>query len=342
MPVQYAGIQKEHLAVRSSVGLFDVSHMGEIYIRGENALKTVQYLTVNDASKLYPGKAQYSCMCYEDGGIVDDLLVYMIAKNDYLLVVNASNIDKDYDWMVRNNKYNAEITNASHDICLLAVQGPKAVNTLQKLTETDINAIPFYSFQTGTLAGYTNIIISATGYTGEKGFELYFNKNTTSPEKIWNAIMDAGSEFGIQPAGLGARDTLRLEMGYPLYGNDISASTNPIEAKLGWITKLNKAEFIGKQAIEAYKEKLPERKLIGFKMKEARKFPRKGYPIHSESGEAVGEVTSGGLSITLGVGIGMGYVMADFAHEGNTVNLMIRNKPETAAITKTPFINNEQ
>ena len=338
MPVQYAGIQKEHLAVRNGVGLFDVSHMGEIYIRGENALKTIQYLLVNDASKIKPGKAQYSCMCYEDGGIVDDLLVYMIAENDYLLVVNASNIDKDFEWMVKNNKYGAEITNASPDICLLAVQGPKAPETLQKLTDTDVSAISFYTFQKGSLAGYDDILISATGYTGEKGFELYFDKNKTSPEVIWNAIMEAGKEFDIQPAGLGARDTLRLEMGFPLYGNDISASINPIEARLGWITKLDKEEFIGKQAIQAAKASSPDRKLMGFKMKEAKKFPRKGYPLHSEDGQPAGEVTSGGLSISLGKGIGLGYVRADLATEGTTINLMIRNKPEAAIITKPPFI----
>ncbi|MEX0773665.1 MAG: glycine cleavage system aminomethyltransferase GcvT [Balneolales bacterium] len=338
MPVQYSGIQKEHLAVRNAVGIFDVSHMGEIYIRGENALKTVQYLTVNDASKLFPGKAQYSCMCYEGGGIVDDLLVYMISEDNYLLVVNASNIEKDYKWMIKNNKYDAEITNLSDDVCLLAIQGPKAPEVVQKLTDLDLSVIKFYSFKTGPLAGYNDVIISATGYTGEKGFELYFDKNKTSPEKVWNDLMVAGQEFDIQPAGLGARDTLRLEMGLPLYGNDISAETNPIEAKLGWITKLDKEEFIGKEALEEIKSKPLQRKLIGFKMKEKKKFPRKGYPIHSEKGEIVGEVTSGGLSINLGQGIGMGYVRTDLAEEGTSVNLMIRNKAEVAEITKPPFI----
>lgn len=338
MPVQYAGIRKEHMAVRNAVGIFDVSHMGEIYIRGKNALAAVQYLTVNDASRLFPGKAQYSCMCYEDGGIVDDLLVYMISEDDYLLVVNASNIEKDYQWMFRNNKYEAEITNASEDICLLAVQGPNAPDVVQKLTDTDVSAIKFYAFEYGSLAGYDDVIISATGYTGEKGFELYFDKNKTSPEKIWNELMEAGREFDIQPAGLGARDTLRLEMGFPLYGNDISAETNPLEARLGWITKTDKQEFVGKKALEEIKSNSPRRKLMGFEMKEQKKFPRKGYPIHSENGEAVGEATSGGLSISLGRGIGMGYVRTDIAEEGTTVNLMIRNKPEAAEIKKPPFI----
>ncbi|MEX0779668.1 MAG: glycine cleavage system aminomethyltransferase GcvT [Balneolales bacterium] len=338
MPVQYSGIQKEHLAVRNAVGMFDVSHMGEIYIRGDNALKAVQYLTINDASKLYPGKAQYSCMCYEDGGIVDDLLVYMISEDNYLLVVNASNIEKDYQWLLKNNKYNADIINVSDDICLLAVQGPKAPEVVQKLTDTDLSAIKFYTFQYGSLAGYDDIMISATGYTGEKGFELYFDKNKTSPEKIWNKLMEAGQPFDIQPAGLGARDTLRLEMGLPLYGNDIGAETNPFEAKLGWITKLDKKELVGKEALEEIKSKPLRRKLIGFKMKEKKKFPRKGYPIHSESGDAVGEVTSGGLSISLGQGIGMGYVRTDLAEEGIPINLMIRKKPEAAEITKPPFI----
>lgn len=338
MPVQYSGIQKEHSAVRNSVGMFDVSHMGEIYIQGNQALDTVQYLTVNDASKLIPGKAQYTCMCYENGGIVDDLLVYMISESNYLLVVNASNIEKDYQWMLKNNKYNAEITNVSDDVCLLAVQGPKAPDVVQKLTDVDLSTIKFYTFKTGSLAGFDDVIISATGYTGEKGFELYFNKNKTSPHKIWNKLMEAGREYDIQPAGLGARDTLRLEMGFPLYGNDISSETNPIEAKLGWITKLDKKEFIGKEALEEIKSKPLSRKLVGFTMNEKKKFPRNGYPIHSEEDEAIGEVTSGGLSINLGQGIGMGYVNTDFSEAGVTVNLMIRNKPEAAEITKPPFI----
>ncbi|MEX2641113.1 MAG: glycine cleavage system aminomethyltransferase GcvT [Balneolales bacterium] len=337
MPVQYSGIQKEHLAVRNSVGLFDVSHMGEVYIRGKNALKTVQNLTVNDASRLAPGKAQYSCMCYESGGIVDDLLVYMIGEDNYLLVINASNIEKDYEWMLNHNPYNAEITNASDDICLLAVQGPNSPEVVGKLTNADLSAIRFYTFTTAALAGFDDVMISATGYTGEKGYELYFDRNKTAPDEIWKALMEAGSGLGIQPAGLGARDTLRLEMGYPLYGNDIHAETNPFEAGLGWITKLNKEEFIGKEALEAIKSQKPARRLVGFRMTEKNKFPRKGYAIHAPSGQAIGEVSSGGLSVCLGYGIGLGYVSKEYAEQGTAVNLMIRNKAETAEIMQPPF-----
>lgn len=338
MPVQYDSIRKEHNAVRENVGMFDVSHMGEFRISGDEALELIQYVTINDASKLEPGKAQYSAMCYEDGGIVDDLLVYMLDNNEYMLVVNASNIEKDFNWIDQNNSFDAELINESDDTCLLAVQGPRSVETLQKLTDTDLSQIKFYTFQAGALAGFGDIILSATGYTGEKGFELYFKKGEVDPPAIWNAIMEAGAEFDIEPCGLGARDTLRLEKGFALYGNDITRDTHPLEARMGWLTKLDKGGFIGREALQKVKEEGLKRKLVGFTIEDKRSIPRKGYTIVDKEDNKIGFVTSGSRSITLGDNIGMGYVAIDEAEEGNKVFVEIRSRKAEAVITKPPFV----
>ncbi|PAU95310.1 glycine cleavage system protein T [Aliifodinibius salipaludis] len=338
MPVQYESIRKEHNAVREKVGMFDVSHMGEFYVTGDEALDLIQYVTINDVSNLVPGKAQYSAMCYEDGGIVDDLLIYMLGENEYMLVVNASNIDKDFEWIAENNSFDAELTDISEDTCLLAVQGPKSVETLQKLTDTDLSAIKFYTFELGKLAGFDDVTLSATGYTGEKGFELYFNKNNVDSEAIWKAIMEAGEEFGIEPCGLGARDTLRLEKGFALYGNDITKDTHPLEARMGWLTKLDKGEFMGRDALVKAKEEGLSRKLVGLTIDDKRSIPRKGYTIFDEEDNEIGFVTSGSRSITLGTNIAMGYVDIGYADEGSSVFVEIRNKKAEAAVTKPPFV----
>jgi aminomethyltransferase len=339
MPVQYKGIKIEHAAVREAVGVFDVSHMGEFFISGPEALDLIQKVTVNDASKLVDGKAQYSCMCYPDGGIVDDLIVYKLFDgNGYILVVNASNIDKDLAWINENNTFDAQVHNNSDDTALLAVQGPKSVETLQKLTDLDLSSIGFYSFKMGSLAGMDDVVFSATGYTGEKGFELYFDKNHVDPEKVWNAIFEAGEEFGIEPCGLGARDTLRLEMGYALYGNDITKETHPLEARLGWITKFDKGDFNAKKVLLEKKEAGLDRQLVGFVVDDQRSIPRNGYEIQNEKGEVIGHVTSGTMSITLGKGIGMGYVEKAYSAEGTTIHIAIRRKTAAAEVTRPPFI----
>jgi aminomethyltransferase len=337
MPVHYKGIKIEHAAVRHAVGVFDVSHMGEFFVSGDKALDLIQKVTVNDASKLYPGKAQYSCFCYADGGIVDDLIVYMLAENEYMLVVNGANVDKDFAWIKSQNSMGAELVDRSDDYALLAVQGPKAKETLQKLTETNLDEIGFYCFKSGELAGLP-MIISATGYTGEKGFELYFKHANADVEGIWGAIFSAGNEFGIEPCGLGARDTLRLEMGFALYGNDLTANTHPLEARLGWITKFGKGTFVGKEALLAKKEAGLKRQLVGFMMDDERAIPRNGYEIFNAGGIKIGHVTSGTMSITLGKGIGMGFVEKDQASEGSTIEIAIRNKMAKATITQPPFI----
>ena len=339
MPVQYKGIKVEHAAVREAAGIFDVSHMGEFFISGPRALDLIQKVTVNDASKLVPGKAQYSCMCYQDGGIVDDLIIYRLSENEYMLVVNASNIKKDFDWISSQNTMEADFRDRSDDFALLAVQGPKAPEILQKLTEVDLSGIGFYSFKKGTLAG-AEMIISATGYTGEKGFELYFEHANVSAEDIWNSIMEAGKGEGIEPCGLGARDTLRLEMGYALYGNDITKETHPLEARLGWITKFDKGEFMGKEVLQQKKEEGIKRHLVGFVMEDSRSIPRQGYEILHTNGEVIGEVSSGTMSITLSKGVGMGYVKKDFAGEGSPIKIRIRNKEADAVVSKPPFIKN--
>lgn len=335
MPVSYKGIVAEHTAVRERVGLFDVSHMGEVTVRGEGALEFVQKITVNDASALAEGQAQYSAMCRPDGGIVDDLLVYRRAANDFLLVINASTAAKDFAWMEQNLVPNVTLENRSDDYSLLAVQGPRALETVQKLTDTKLDAIEYYHFATGTIAG-EQAIISRTGYTGEVGFELYISSDKEVSERVWNAIMEAGAEFGIEPAGLGCRDTLRLEMGYCLYGNDIDESTNPIEAGLGWITKLDKGEFNGRDVLAKVKEEKPRRRLVGFEMGD-RAIPRQHYRIVAE-GREVGEVTSGTSSPSLGKGIGMGYVETAYAKTGTPIAIVIRDKEVPATVVKMPFL----
>lgn len=338
MPVQYDSIKKEHNAVRNKVGLFDVSHMGEFFVFGPEALDFIQYVTINDASKLEPGKAQYSAMCYTDGGIVDDLIVYMLDYNRYMLVVNASNIQKDFDWLINHKHHDMKIENRSIAMCLLAVQGPDSVKTLQKLTDVKLDDIGFYNFEIGEFAGFERVILSATGYTGEKGFEVYFDREDSNPSQIWQAIMEAGEEFDIEPCGLGARDTLRLEMGFALYGNDITKDTNPLEARLGWLTKLDKGDFIGKEAIQESKEKGIKKKLVGFTIDESRSIPRAGYPIVDEQGNEIGEVTSGSRSITLDKNIGMGYVESEFAEERTEIFIEIRNRRAEARVQKPPFL----
>lgn len=339
MPVQYSGIIKEHEAVRTSAGIFDVSHMGEFRVTGPKAFELIQLATINDASKLYPGKVQYTAMCYENGGIVDDLLVYMLAEDDYLLVVNASNIDKDLEWLTSlNNSVGAIIQNLSDEYCLLAVQGPAVPELLQPLTDLPLSEIGFYTFQTGNFAGFDNVIVSATGYTGEKGFEIYFKLSESDPKVIWDAILDCGEGGRLIPAGLGARDTLRLEMGYALYGNDISAETSPLEAGLSWVTKLDKGEFSGRAALLTQKESGVKRKLNGFLTDDRRAIPRNGYILTDASGDKIGEVTSGGSSPTLGKGIGMGYIDTTFDHTTREAFIEIRGKLFPIRITRPPFI----
>ncbi|WP_448702010.1 glycine cleavage system aminomethyltransferase GcvT [Mucilaginibacter sp. AW1-3] len=333
MPVQYAGINAEHETVRKAVGVFDVSHMGEFILKGDNALDLIQRVTSNDASKLYDGKVQYSCLPNEDGGIVDDLLVYRIDEKTYMLVVNASNIEKDWDWISKYNTQGVDMKNISDRTSLLAVQGPKAAEALQSLTDIDLGSMEYYTFNKGTFAGIDNVIVSATGYTGAGGFEVYFdNKNA---EHIWNAIFKAGEPFGIKPIGLGARDTLRLEMGFCLYGNDIDDTTSPLEAGLGWVTKFNKA-FTNADALQQQKQAGIKRKLVGFEMID-RGIPRHDYEITDAEGNLIGKVTSGTQSPSLQKGIGMGYVDTAFAKEGTEIYIKIRDNQVKAVIVKPPF-----
>lgn len=334
MPVQYSSILEEHRRVRERVGLFDVSHMGEVEVRGSDALAFVQRVTINDASRLSPGRVQYSAMCYEDGGIVDDMLVYHMGDH-YLLVINAANIDKDVAWLREHLRGDATLTDRSDEFTLIAVQGPRSLDTLRKLTSVDLASIQYYHYANGTVGG-VDMTISRTGYTGELGFELYMPSDVETSERIWNSLMAAGKEFGIGPAGLGARDTLRLEMGFCLYGHDIDQTTNPIEAGLGWITKLDKGDFIGRAAIQKMKTDGPKRKLIGFALKE-KAFPRPGYVLWS-NGNEVGTVTSGTFSPILDRGIGMGYVKTDVARPGNDVSVAIRDREYPATITSFPFV----
>lgn len=333
MPVQYAGIMDEHKTVRNAVGVFDVSHMGEFFARGSNVLPFLQKITVNDVSKLSPGKAQYTAMCYENGGIVDDLLVYMLAENSYMIVVNAANIDKDWEWMKRHCPSDVTFENKSDETALLAIQGPKSLDTLQKLTTADLASIPYYNFVQGSVAG-VDMIISRTGYTGELGFEIYFN--VSFADKIWSAIFEAGKEFGIAPIGLGARDTLRLEMGYCLYGNDIDQTTNPLEANLGWITKLNKGDFIAKPVLEKVKSEGVKRKLVGMLLHD-KAVPRHGYPL-LVNGTHVGDITSGTFSPSLEKGIAMGYVSSPHAEVGSKISIDVRGKMVDASVVVLPFL----
>lgn len=333
MPVQYEGINLEHETVRTGVGVFDVSHMGEFLIEGENALSLIQKITSNDASTLEVGDAQYSCMPNSSGGIVDDLIVYRIKDLTYLLVVNASNIKKDWDWIESLNDVKAEMRNISDEFSLLAIQGPKAIDCMQSLTSIDLKSIPFYTFKVGDFAGIEHVIISATGYTGSGGFEIYC-KNSEA-EQIWNRIFKAGADFGIKPIGLAARDTLRLEMGYCLYGNDIDESTSPIEAGLGWITKFTK-DFTNAKVLKTQKEEGVVRRLKAFELNE-RGIPRKGYDIVNENGDKIGMVTSGTMSPSLKKGIGMGYLNNGNTKLGTKIFVQIRNKTIPATIIKLPF-----
>lgn len=342
MPVSYEGINTEHTAVRDNVGIFDVSHMGEFIIKGKEALDLVQKVTSNDASKLSPGRAQYSCLTNHQGGIVDDLIVYRLGQDQcsegemaFMLVVNAANIEKDFNWIQQQNTFDTRIINISDQTGLLAIQGPKAQELLQHLTEISLAEIPFYHFEKGFFAGYPNVLISNTGYTGAGGFEIY--SDVTHIAAIWEAIMNTGGPLGIQPIGLGARDTLRLEMGYCLYGNDIDDHTSPLAAGLGWVTKLAKGNFIGRTAIEKIKTEGVKRKLVGFTLTE-RRVPRNGYPILDEQGTEIGVVTSGTQSPTLGHPIGMGYVDTQLASVGQTVWIGMGSKKIAAQIVRPPFI----
>ncbi len=333
MPVQYEGINIEHEAVRNGVGVFDVSHMGEFVLKGEGALDLIQKLCSNDASKLVDGKAQYTCLPNENGGIVDDLLVYKMSDEEFLLVVNASNMDKDWNWISERNTEGVEMTNISDDISMLAVQGPKATAVMQKLTAVDLSAMKYYTFEKSTFAGIDDVIISATGYTGSGGFELYFkNDNAVA---IWNALFEAGAEEGIKAIGLAARDTLRLEMGFCLYGNDLNDMTSPLEAGLGWVTKFTK-NFTNSENLKKEKEEGSARKLVAFEMID-RGIPRHDYIIVNESGEEIGVVTSGTMSPSMKKAIGLGYVKSEYAAMDNEIFIAVRKKQLKAKLVKLPF-----
>ncbi|GAA4375367.1 glycine cleavage system aminomethyltransferase GcvT [Hymenobacter koreensis] len=334
MPVRYSSDLDEHHTVRRAVGIFDVSHMGEFRVRGPHALDLIQRVTSNDASKLTDGKAQYSCLPNNEGGIVDDLLVYKLADEDYMLVVNASNIDKDWNWISQHNTQGADMQNVSDEMSLFAVQGPKAADALQSLTSADLKSIPYYSFVQGDFAGAPDVIISATGYTGAGGFELYVPNEHA--KQVWDKIMEAGQPFGLKPIGLGARDTLRLEMGYCLYGNDIDDQTSPLEGGLGWITKFTK-EFTNSAALKQQKEQGVTRKLVGFVM-DAAGIPRSHYPLVNEAGETIGEVTSGTQSPSMGKGVGLGYVKTEYSQPGSQIFVQVRGKNLPATVSKLPFV----
>lgn len=334
MPVSYTGLNDEHHAVRNSVGVFDVSHMGEFILKGTNALNLIQKVTSNDASVLTDGKAQYSCLPNANGGIVDDLIVYRIDAETYMLVVNASNIEKDWNWIKQNDTWNVDMKNISDDTSLLAIQGPNALKTLQKLTDVNLSEIPYYSFVKGKFDGVENVVISNTGYTGAGGFEIYFENKYA--EKMWNDIFEAGKEFDIRPIGLGARDTLRLEMGFCLYGNDIDDTTSPIEAGLGWITKYTK-DFTNRASIETQKVNGVSKKLVGFELID-RGIPRHDYQIADASGTIIGKVTSGTQSPSLNKAIGMGYVNTAFAKADTEIYILIRDKAIKAKVCKIPFL----
>jgi aminomethyltransferase len=336
MPIEYSGIKDEHMTVREAVGVFDVSHMGEFWVKGPNAMELVQRVTSNDVSKLALGQAQYSCFPNGKGGIVDDLLVYYYEPEKYMLVVNAANIDKDWNWIVSQNTNGAILENASPNISQLAIQGPKACAALQKLTDINLSEIKYYTFVTGSIAGFDDVIISATGYTGSGGFELYFRNDIA--EQMWNKIFEVGAEFGIKPIGLAARDTLRLEMGYCLYGNDINDTTSPIEAGLCWITKFNGHYFIDKDYLLMQSREGVERKLRGFEMID-RGIPRHDYELTDKDGNVIGKVTSGTMSPVLNKGIGMAYVHKAYSAIGTEVYLNVRGKALKAKIVKMPFIN---
>ncbi len=335
MPVLYNNLIQEHNAVRNSIGVFDVSHMGEFLLKGEKALDLVQLVTSNDASVLVDGKIQYSCLPNDKGGIVDDLLVYRVSATEFYLVVNASNIEKDWNWISQHNTFGVEMTNLSEGTSLLAVQGPNAIKAIQKLTDVNLSEMEYYTFKYGTLAGINNVLISNTGYTGAGGFELYVPNSEA--RKLWDAVFEAGAEFDIKPAGLGARDTLRLEKGFCLYGNDINDETSPIEAGLGWITKFTKP-FIMADHHKAIKDNKPTKKLVGFEMVERGGIPRQHHIIKDAAGNVIGEVTSGTQSPTLSKAIGMGYVAAAHSKVDSEIFIEIRDKQIKAKVVKTPFL----
>jgi aminomethyltransferase len=333
MPVQYAGINAEHETVRKGVGVFDVSHMGEFILKGEKAIDLIQRVTSNDASKLYDGKVQYSCLPNENGGIVDDLLVYRLDEKTYMLVVNASNIEKDWNWISKFNSEGVEMKDISDRTSLLAVQGPKAAEALQSLTDIDLGTMEYYTFKKGKFAGVDNVVVSATGYTGAGGFEIYVENSNA--EHVWDAVFKAGEPYGIKPIGLGARDTLRLEMGFCLYGNDIDDATSPLEAGLGWVTKFSK-EFTNSAALQQQKQEGTKQKLVGFEMID-RGIPRHDYEIVDADGNNIGRVTSGTQSPSLQKAIGMGYVKNEFAKEGSEIFINIRDNKVKAQVVKPPF-----
>jgi aminomethyltransferase len=336
LPVEFSGIKDEHMTVRNAVGVFDVSHMGEFRISGPHALELLRLVGSNAPSLLAPGQAQYSCFPNGKGGIVDDYVLYCMGPDQYMMVVNAANIEKDWNWVTQHNTMGADVENLSDQYSQLAIQGPRALATLQKLTQTSLSELKYYTFTVGELAGVPEVIISNTGYTGAGGFELYI-KNEDA-EKVWKAVFEAGEEFGIKPIGLGARDTLRLEMGYCLYGNDIDDTTSPIEAGLGWITKFNNdRRFIDRDFLAMQQKEGITRRLRGFEMKD-RAIPRHGYTIYNAEGSVIGTVTSGTMSPMLGIGIGMGYVSKEYAAFGTIVYIGIRDKKVPAEIVKTPFI----
>lgn len=334
MPVQYSGLTEEHFAVREKVGIFDVSHMGQFFVEGKGALELLQFVTTNNVANIVDGQAQYSCLPNENGGIVDDLIVYKMNDEKYFVVVNASNIQKDWDHICKHNAFDAKMTNASDDMSLIAIQGPKATETLQKLTSVNLSEIPYYHFTVGEVSGVQDVIISNTGYTGSGGFEIYF-KNEDA-EKLWDDLTAAGEEFGLLPCGLGARDTLRLEKGFCLYGNDIDDTTSPMEAGLGWITKFDK-EFISKEKFEQQKADGVNRKLVAFEMLE-KAIPRHDYPIVNAEGKTIGKVTSGTMSPMKKVGIGLAYVDKPLNKLGSEIFIQIRNKNIPAKVVKAPFV----
>lgn len=336
MPISYSGINEEHHAVRNNAGIFDVSHMGEFILKGPNALDLIQRVTTNDASKLTAGKAQYSCMTNEQGGIVDDLLIYCVEENNvYMIVVNASNIEKDWNWISKFNSNNVEMHNISDKTCLLAIQGPNATKMLQALTDMDILNLKYYTFTKGKFAGVDNVLVSATGYTGAGGVEIYFEDKDGAAETIWNKIFEVGTPQGLKPVGLGARDTLRLEMGYCLYGNDIDDNTSPLEGGLGWITKLGK-DFTAKDILQKQKEDGVPRRLVGFEMID-KGIPRHGYEIKDFSGMPIGVVTSGTQAPSLGKAVGLGYVSTVFSALDTKINIKVRDKLLQAKVVKVPF-----
>ena len=333
MPVSYEGVNIEHDTVRKGVGVFDVSHMGEFFVTGPNALDLIQKITSNDASKLVDGKAQYSCLPNDANGIVDDLIVYRFNEEKYLLVVNASNIEKDWNWISSHNSMGASLENLSDEYSLLAIQGPKAAEAMQSLTEVDLANMKFYTFEVGNFAGVDDVIISATGYTGSGGFEIYCKND--SIQQVWDKVFEAGASFDIKPIGLAARDTLRLEMGYCLYGNDIDDTTSPLEAGLGWITKFSK-EFVNSENLKAQKEAGVTRKLVAFEL-EGKGIPRQGYAIVDAEGNEIGNVTSGTMSPSLGKGIGLGYVPLADAAIDSEILIQVRKKAIPAKVVKLPF-----